>query len=113
MHELSIATRIMEIVKEVMKEHSAKSVGEITVEVGSLSCIDPSSLEFCFEAIIRDSPLEGARLRIDRKQAMARCRSCGKTYEVCDMDFSCGNCGSHDFEITSGTDILITQVEVE
>ncbi len=113
MHELSIATRIMEIVEEVMKEHSAKRVGEITVEVGSLSCIDPSSLEFCFEAIVAGSPLEGAKLRIDRRQAMAKCKRCGREYQVGDIDFSCTSCGSQDFEITSGTDVFIKQVEVE
>lgn len=113
MHELSIATRIMEMVREVMKQHSATRVGEITVEIGALSCVDPSSLEFCFEAIVAGSPLEGARLRIDRKKACAKCNKCGNLYEISGTNPGCDNCGSHDFEVTSGTEIFVTQVEVE
>jgi len=113
LHELSIATQIFDLVKKVMKEHSAKRVGEIRVEVGKLSCIDPASLRFCFEAVAADSELAGAHLAIVEKYPRGRCRSCGKEYEVRIDDFRCNHCGSDDFELISGSDVLVTEVEVE
>lgn len=113
MHELSIATRIVDLVKHVMEENSAKRVGEIRVEVGKLSCIDPASLRFCFEAIIAGSELEGAQLAIGEKYPRARCRECGEEYEVRIDDFRCRHCGSDDFELLSGSEIEVTEVEVE
>ncbi len=113
MHELSIATRIVDVVKQVMDEHSAKRVGEIKVEIGKLSCVDPASLRFCFEAITAGSELEGAHLNIGEKYPRARCHTCGSEYEVRIDDFRCRDCGSDDFELLSGSEILVTEVEVE
>ncbi len=113
MHELSIATRIVNLVSQVMKEHSARRVGQIRVEIGKLSCIDPASLRFCFDAVIADSNLEGAHLEITERYPRGRCRSCGSEYEVRMDDFRCKHCGSDDFEIISGSEITVTEVEVE
>jgi len=112
-HELGIATRLAEIVKRVMENHGATRVGDIAVDVGSLSGIDRSSLEFCFDAIAKGTPLEGAHLKIEETKPRAKCRECGSDYEVRLDDFRCRSCGSSDFEVTSGTDISVRSVEVE
>ena len=53
MHELGIATQIVDVVTRVKEENSADRVGLITVEIGLLSGVERSSLEFCFEAITK------------------------------------------------------------
>lgn len=113
MHELSIATRIVDIVGKVVEEHRATRVGSVTVEVGRLSGIDRSSLEFCFTAITAGTRLEGASLRVEEKLPRARCRTCGCEYEVRLDDFRCKACGSSDFDVLSGMDISVKEVEVE
>ena len=113
MHELGVATQICDVVTRVMEEHSASKVGEITVDVGKLSCIDPSSLEFCFEAITRGTKLEKARLKIEEISPKAKCRSCHREYDVSPDDFRCKFCGSTDFDVLVGSEISIRQVEVE
>jgi hydrogenase nickel incorporation protein HypA/HybF len=113
MHELGIATRIAGVVNRVMEEHGATRVGSVTVEVGLLSGIDKPSLEFCFEAIGKGTKLEGARLVVEEKQPVARCRKCGGEYQVSMDDFRCKLCGSAEFDVLSGTDICIKEVEVE
>jgi hydrogenase nickel incorporation protein HypA/HybF len=112
-HELGIATRLAEIAKQVMTDHGAAKVGEIAVDIGSLAGIDRSSLEFCFDAIAKGTPLEGAHLKIDEIRPRAKCRECGADYEVRLDDFRCRSCGSSDFDVTSGTDISVKSVEVE
>jgi hydrogenase nickel incorporation protein HypA/HybF len=96
-----------------MEEHEATRVGEVTVEIGVLSCIDSSSLEFCFEAINKGTALEDSRLKIERIEARARCRVCGKEYVVRLDDFRCKSCGSSDFEMLAGSEISVKEVEVE
>jgi hydrogenase nickel incorporation protein HypA/HybF len=112
-HELGVATQIAGVVKRVMEEHNASRVGEITLEIGVLSCIDPSSLEFCFEAITQGTGLEQARLKIERIEPRARCRKCGEEYVVSLDDFRCKACGSSDFDMLAGSEISIREVEVE
>jgi len=113
MHELGVATQIAELVTRVMEENSAKRAGEIYVEVGTLSCVDPDSLSFCFEAIAKGTRLEGARLKIEEIKPRARCRLCNEEYEVSPDDFRCKACGSSKFDLLIGNDISVREVEVE
>ncbi|MFH1220950.1 MAG: hydrogenase maturation nickel metallochaperone HypA [Candidatus Eisenbacteria bacterium] len=113
MHELSIATRIVDIVTRVMEENSAREVGAVTVEIGPLSGVDRSSLEFCFTALAKGTKLEKAHLKIEEISPRAKCRKCASEYEVSLDDFRCKACGSSNFEVLSGTDITVREVEVE
>jgi hydrogenase nickel incorporation protein HypA/HybF len=113
LHELGVASQIADLVTRVADEHSATRVGNVTVEIGVLSCLDPASLEFCFEAITRGTRLEGARLKIERIEPRARCRSCGGEYTVKMDDFRCTSCGSGDFEMTAGREVSVKDMEVE
>jgi len=113
MHELGIATRIMGIVTRVMEENRAEKVGSVTVEVGLLSGIDRSSLEFCFQALAKGTKLEGSHLIVEEKRPVARCRKCTSEYEVSMDDFRCKVCGSTEFDVLSGADISVKEMEVE
>ena len=113
LHELSVATRIAEVVNRVMDEHSARRVGEVRVEIGALTCIDPDSLDFCFQAIAKGTRLEDARLKILEVRPRARCRRCNTEYEVKWDDFRCPSCRSTEFDVLVGGDISIKDVEVE
>jgi hydrogenase nickel incorporation protein HypA/HybF len=113
MHELGVATEIVDLVTRVMDENSARKVGEIAVEVGTLSCVDPGSLEFCFQAITKGTRLENARLKIKEIKPRARCRVCKEEYEVRWDDFRCRSCGAADFDLLIGREISVREVEVE
>ena len=96
-----------------MEENRASKVGSVTVEVGLLSGIDRSSLEFCFGALAKDTKIEGARLVVEEAKPVAKCRKCGAEYQVSMDDFRCKACGSAEFDVLSGMDISIKEVEVE
>jgi hydrogenase nickel incorporation protein HypA/HybF len=113
MHELGVATQIAELVTRVMEDNSAQRAGEVTVEIGTLSCIDPDSLTFCFEAITKGTRLENARLKIEEIKPRARCRVCNEEYEVRWDDFRCRACGASEFDVLVGNDISVKEVEVE
>jgi len=113
MHELGIATRVVEIVRKAAKDNSAGRVATVTVEVGRLSGVDRGSLEFCFGAITKDTELEGARLVVEEESPRAKCRRCGAEYDASPGDFRCKACGSSGFDIVSGTDVYVKQMEVE
>jgi len=113
MHELGIATRIVEIVKQAAADNSADRVATVTVEIGRLSGVDSESLEFSFAALTKGTELEGARLIVEEERPRAKCRQCGGEYEVDLSDFRCRACGSSSFDVISGMDVYVKQVEVE
>lgn len=60
MHEMSIALEIARIAEEKLGA-TAPQLVEVGVEVGDAAGVEPSSLEFCLEAVLATPPFRGAR----------------------------------------------------
>ncbi|HFE63637.1 MAG TPA: hydrogenase maturation nickel metallochaperone HypA [Caldithrix sp.] len=112
MHELSIAESILEIVTESVPDHD-KRVLSVTVEVGELTAVIPESLQFCFHAIIEETPYKGAQLIIREKKLTGECRKCGSGFTIKNYFFQCPDCGSTDVQVTGGQELNVTELEVE
>jgi hydrogenase nickel incorporation protein HypA/HybF len=110
MHELSIAQNIADIVQQYVPDDQA--VQWVKVEIGRLSGIVPESLEFCFSAVVSDTPLDGARLKIDLIPIRAACNRCNAEFEVESLAFACPGCGSADLHVISGTQLKVIEIEV-
>ncbi|HUI30259.1 MAG TPA: hydrogenase maturation nickel metallochaperone HypA [Candidatus Acidoferrales bacterium] len=110
MHELSIAGNILEIVNE--NTDGGSEVKSIKVKIGRLAGVIPDSLEFCFSAITKDTPLEKAKLEIENVEVVVHCNSCGAAFAVEDFFFQCQNCGSPDVKVISGNELQVVEVEI-
>ena len=65
MHELSIAQSISEIAKSELRARPLSVLRRIGLRIGGLSGVHAESLQFCFEAIIKGTELEGCTLVIE------------------------------------------------
>ena len=63
MHELSVTREIVSI---ACAAASGQRVHMISVAIGTLSCISPDALAFCFDVVAQGTLAEGARLDIRR-----------------------------------------------
>lgn len=66
MHELSLAAGIFDIVRQHVGASQADRVRAVRVRVGEVAGVVPDSLDFCFGAIVVDTPFGSAYLEIDR-----------------------------------------------
>jgi hydrogenase nickel incorporation protein HypA/HybF len=112
MHELSIATSIVETVLQEIQRKSLPSVQTIAVRVGALSCVDPEALRFGFESIISDTPLANTKLEIETVPVQGKCRACGHDFSVQDFVFACPRCDSGQIDMTRGDELDIAYLEV-
>ncbi len=64
MHELSIANSLVELVGEQIAADELASVRSIKLCIGTLTCVHPDALRFCFDLITKDTPLQCAQLDI-------------------------------------------------
>ncbi len=69
MHEVGIAESILEAVRTEAALHSPARPVKVGVRIGALAGIDPDSLAFCFEALVKGSDL--APLALDIEPAAA------------------------------------------
>ncbi|HDL04019.1 MAG TPA: hydrogenase maturation nickel metallochaperone HypA [candidate division Zixibacteria bacterium] len=108
MHELRVATEIMEIVRQEMIRRKLTGIKEVGVRLGALSGFDAEALAFSFEAAVVDTALDGARLKIEQVPVKGKCRSCGRDFEVNEFVFICPHCGSGEMDMTQGEELDIT-----
>lgn len=112
MHELSIASGILDLVRQHVPAGRMADVRAVDVRVGRLSGVVADSLAFSFEALVQDSDLPRARLVIEEVAVRCACRACGEPFTIADPIFLCPRCGSPEVEVQSGTELQVVQIEL-
>lgn len=112
MHELSIATSIVETVLQEIQRKNLPPVQTIAVRIGALSCVDPEALRFGFDSIITDTSLAQAKLEIEQVPVQGKCRACNNEFTVQDFVFACPSCDSGQIDMTRGDELDIAYLEV-
>jgi Zn finger protein HypA/HybF involved in hydrogenase expression len=65
MHEMGVASSVLEAVAKEMRQHPGKRASQVALRIGEFVAVDPDSLRFCFEAIVKGSDLEPLALEIE------------------------------------------------
>ena len=112
MHELSVAEEIISIANQYIPVDNNSDVISVKVEIGKLSNILSDSLEFCFDALTADTPLNGARLIIKEIPVTVKCEQCGDITEVEKVLFQCGICESSKVKLLTGNELKVTEIEL-
>ena len=110
MHELSIATGLMEQVAAAAAEHGVTRVEALQVSIGAMRQVVPEALAMAFEVVSEGTVAAGAALEIVEEPIRARCRECGREFTCRVGEFVCPGCGQADVELTMGNDIVLTSM---
>jgi hydrogenase nickel incorporation protein HypA/HybF len=113
MHEVGVANSILEATRSEMALHLKARPIRVNVRIGELAAVDPDSLQFCFEALIRDTELAALQLEIELCPRKHRCLACGEIFVVTDYDFRCSRCGEERTEFVSGDQLELASLEME
>jgi hydrogenase nickel incorporation protein HypA/HybF len=76
MHELSIASSIVESVLEFAAKNEIKKVLEVKLVIGELMAVEWEQLRFCYTAITRETAMENSSLEIEQVEATVQCPYC-------------------------------------
>ena len=113
MHEMGIANSILEAVQKEAQRYPGTRATKVGVRIGELAAIDADALTFCFEALSRDTDLQGLQLEIELSPRRHRCAACDCTFVVRDYDCRCPQCQEIATECISGDELALAYVEVE
>lgn len=113
MHEMSLAEGIVQLVEETARREAAQRVKLVVIEVGRLSSVEPESLRFCFEAVVRGTLAEGAGLEIVEIPGRGGCLACGETVDLQALYDACPACGSYQVQASGGTEMRVREIEIE
>ncbi|MFH1136824.1 MAG: hydrogenase maturation nickel metallochaperone HypA [Pseudomonadota bacterium] len=112
MHEMSIAQSILDIVREEMERHRVSRLEAISIAVGALSAIVPSSLSFCWKVLTDGTDMAETALNIREIPLGYRCVDCGRDFTAEEMVFKCPHCEADGPMLTSGRDMTIENIIV-
>jgi hydrogenase nickel incorporation protein HypA/HybF len=113
MHELGIASNIVEIVQKEIEKHRYGRVGTVALRIGEMTDIDHESLRFGFEVITRNTQLESTLLVIESVPITITCESCARESAVERYQFVCPSCQSRQVKLTHGTELDIAYLEID
>jgi hydrogenase nickel incorporation protein HypA/HybF len=117
MHEVGIASSILEAAHvETARRPGAKLIG-IGVRIGVLSGVDTDALRFAFECITSETGDEKVVLTTEKCPRVNRCEDCGHEFPSPQLspftDAPCPRCHSVSTKFVSGDQLDIAFVEVE
>jgi hydrogenase nickel incorporation protein HypA/HybF len=65
MHEMGVANSILVAVQQELDRYPGRRAAKIAVRIGEFAGVDPDSLQFCFEALVKGTDLEPLELAIE------------------------------------------------
>jgi hydrogenase nickel incorporation protein HypA/HybF len=113
MHEMSIVEAMLVTVRDELHRHPGARLQTVRLRVGVLRLVEPGTLQFCYEAAVRDTPLANSQLEIERVPASARCDVCSLEFPVEEDWFECPRCHSMNARVLKGDELLLTSLEIE
>jgi len=111
-HELGVASEILEVALSEAERHAAKKVTSIRLRVGVLRGIELENLSFLFEHLARGTPAEGASLEIVEEPIRVECPVCGAS-EAGNFTYECPRCKGTGVSVTGGDSLLILSLDVD
>jgi len=112
MHELSIALGIVKIAKKEVEKVDVKEVTKIELQIGTLSGVEITSLNYVWPSAVKDSVLENAEKNIEIIKAKGKCADCETEFEMKNIFDSCPKCHSHLKNILKGKELRVKALEV-
>ena len=112
MHEMSLAEGVLQLIEDAARKNPFHKVTAVWLEIGQLSGVEPEALAFCFDAVVRGTLAEGARLEIIVLPGQGWCPACTRTVPMTEMFGECPLCGGFPLQVTAGTEMRVKELEV-
>lgn len=113
MHELSIALSIVDLAERQAREHNAKEIEELELEIGNLAGVELQTLTFALESSVKGTMLENAKIIRTDVQGEGRCGDCDTIFEMNQHIEPCPRCGSYFINIIKGKELRIKSIVVK
>jgi hydrogenase nickel incorporation protein HypA/HybF len=113
MHEMSLADGVLKVIEESAKSNHFLKVKTVWLEIGALAGVETEAMRFCFDAAMKNTLAEGARLEIISHEGEGLCLACGKTVTIQQRYDCCPICGGYPVKPTGGMEMRVKELEVE
>ncbi len=112
MHELILASDILQIVQASAAREHFRRVATLRLEAGALAGVEVPALRFALEALQPGTCLDGAEIQIDEPPGRAWCASCAAEVEIENRIDPCPRCSGYPVRPTGGLRLRVIELLV-
>lgn len=113
MHELAIATSMIQQAERHAKNAGATRVNRLCCSIGAFRQIEDDLVRDAF-AIAREGTIcDGATLTIERIPIRGQCPTCRTVFSIQNWNWTCPNCGKEAELLPGGDELELTSIDVE
>lgn len=115
MHEISLVRNVFRTLKDQFPPEELAKISAIRLKIGLLANVEPVLLQNAFQAVVEtDEPgFRLTALEIEMVPIVIECPGCGKQSTVEQYRFRCAHCDTPTNNIVTGTELMISGVEME
>jgi len=113
MHELSIASAILDRAKAASDENGGARVTKVGLRIGEISGVETDALTFGIEALSKGTPLQGVVLEVELCKRRQRCSACAAEFTPEGFSTSCPICHGDQSEYIAGQELDVMFFELE
>ncbi len=113
MHEISICQSMLRQVDAIAREHSARQVQSIHLQIGPLSGVEAELLMQSFPLVSAGTIAEGAELLIEKLPVRIRCHVCNRDSDASINHLICPVCGDTATQLLSGDEMFLHSVRLD
>ena len=86
----------------------------VWLKIGAFSCVETSSLAFCFDLVCRGSVAEGCKLHLEEQEAECWCETCQQYVTLLTQRVRrCPQCHGDMLQIVADDGLQIRRIEID
>jgi hydrogenase nickel incorporation protein HypA/HybF len=107
-HELGLCS---DIVDAIERRAGDRHVSRVTIRVGRLHHVHPEAFDQSFAVAAEGTIAQDAVAELVLLPVRTHCRSCDGSWEGEELPVGCPSCGSVDFELAGGDELVLESIE--
>ncbi len=111
MHELGVIIEVVNQVEQFAKENAVERIDTLVLQIGELSSMIPEYMQKLYPAAVEGTMLQDSRLEIEVIPGNGLCKSCKQVFNLLTERGTCPKCGSKSFELLSGKEFYIKEIQ--
>lgn len=115
MHELGVTRSIVDVVLRYAQGRHARRVVYVDLLIGQMRNLETEWVQRYFDRCAAGTVAEGATVRIQSVPMAFYCSSCGATFQLDmghDRHMCCPECQSESYDMITGGELSIKQIEI-
>ena len=114
MHELAVTKSILTLVLDHANKNGASEIRTIYLLIGEMRNLEEPWIQRYFDYISKGTAAEKAVIKVKKVPVLFLCQNCQKKFTAdikADQKILCAHCGSMEYDLFSGRELVVEKLE--